>query len=230
MNTTIDAVLRRASPQATKGGLHVVLAACFVAMASKAAGLPVWINELHYDNASTDSGEFVEVAGVAGTDLAGWSIVLYNGNGGAPYGTINLSGLIPNQQNGFGTLSFFYTGIQNGSPDGLALVDSSNTVLQLLSYEGSFFANGGPANGLSTTDIGVSEDNSTPVGFSLQLVGVGSDYSDFSWSGPSGATPGKVNSGQMFRASVPDAGSTLPLLALGILALATVRAQRHRAV
>jgi hypothetical protein len=31
-------------------------------------------------------------------------------------------------------------------------------------------------------------------------------------------------------ASVPDAGSTLPLLALGILALATVRAQRHRAV
>ncbi len=40
----------------------------------------VFINEFHYDNAGTDSGEFVEIAGAAGTDLTGWKVVLYNGN------------------------------------------------------------------------------------------------------------------------------------------------------
>jgi hypothetical protein len=43
----------------------------------------VFINEFHYDTAGTDAGEFIEVAGLAGTDLSGWSLVLYNGNGGA---------------------------------------------------------------------------------------------------------------------------------------------------
>ncbi len=53
----------------------------------------VFVNEFHYDNASTDTGEAIEIAGPAGTDLAGWTIVLYNGNGGAPYNTNNLSGV-----------------------------------------------------------------------------------------------------------------------------------------
>jgi hypothetical protein len=39
-----------------------------------------WINEFHYDNAGTDAGEFIEIAGLAGTNLAGWQLVLYNGN------------------------------------------------------------------------------------------------------------------------------------------------------
>ena len=39
----------------------------------------------------------VEIAGPAGTDLSGWSIVLYNGSGGASYDTISLSGTIDNQ-------------------------------------------------------------------------------------------------------------------------------------
>ena len=37
----------------------------------------VFINEIHYDNAGTDSGEFVEIAGLAGTDVTGWTVVLY---------------------------------------------------------------------------------------------------------------------------------------------------------
>ncbi|MGH9270793.1 MAG: hypothetical protein ACRDZ2_05935, partial [Ilumatobacteraceae bacterium] len=40
-------------------------------------GSTVFINELHYDNASTDTGEAIEVAAPAGTNLTGWSIVLY---------------------------------------------------------------------------------------------------------------------------------------------------------
>ena len=47
----------------------------------------VWINEIHYDNTGTDAGETVEIAGPAGTDLTGWTIVGYNGDGGAAYAT-----------------------------------------------------------------------------------------------------------------------------------------------
>ena len=43
----------------------------------------VRISEIHYDNASTDTGEAIEVSAPAGTDLTGWQIVLYNGTGGA---------------------------------------------------------------------------------------------------------------------------------------------------
>ena len=56
-----------------------------------AAQTPVFINEIHYDNCGTDTGEAIEIAGPAGTDLTGWSLVLYNGNGGAVYHT-ELSG------------------------------------------------------------------------------------------------------------------------------------------
>ena len=97
-----------------------------------AATSHVFINEIHYDNAGGDTGEFVEVAGTAGTNLSDWSIVLYNGNGGGFYDTINLSGTIPDQQDGFGTVSFSESGIQNGSPDGLALLDGT-TVVEFLS-------------------------------------------------------------------------------------------------
>lgn len=47
----------------------------------------VFINEFHYDNTGTDAGEFVEIAGPAGTDLSGWYIVLYNGANGSSYDT-----------------------------------------------------------------------------------------------------------------------------------------------
>ena len=78
----------------------------------------VFINDLHYDNACTDAGEFIEIAGPAGTSLAGWQLVLYNGNPTqrTVYNTLNLTGTIPDLQNGYGTLSFAYAvnGIQNG--------------------------------------------------------------------------------------------------------------------
>ena len=98
---------------------------------------PVWINELHYDDAGTDDGEFIEVAGPAGTDLAGWRLVLYNGNGGAVYDDRTLSGTIPNQDAGVGALAIRYAtnGLQNG-PDGIALVDPVGATVQFLSYEG----------------------------------------------------------------------------------------------
>jgi predicted extracellular nuclease len=165
---------------------------------SLAAGPTVFINEIHYDNAGTDTGEGFEIAGPAGTNLAGWSVVLYNGNGGAVYNTIALSGTIPNQQAGFGTLSFLQAGIQNGSPDGMALVDAGSVVVEFLSYEGSFVAVGGPANGMASIDIGVSEGSGTPVGDSLQLTGTGTMGGDFTWAAAQPSTFGAVNTGQTF--------------------------------
>jgi len=173
------------------------------------AGTAVFINEIHYDNASGDVNEGVEIAGPAGTDLTGWSIELYNGNNSLSYGAISLSGAIPDQQNGFGAIWFARSGIQNGAPDGLALVDSSSAVIQFLSYEGSFTAGDGPANGMTSTDIGVFEPGTTPIGYSLQLVGGGSVYEDFTWGTVAiSNTYDAVNTGQTFS------GGTTP--ALGI--------------
>ncbi|MCV9385560.1 DUF5689 domain-containing protein [Reichenbachiella ulvae] len=168
----------------------------------------VFINELHYDNASSDTGEAIEVAGTAGTDLSEYSLVLYNGNGGSVYKTTALSGILPDQDNGYGTLSFAISGIQNGSPDGVALVTSVDSVLQFLSYEGSFVAVGGPADGMSSTDIGVSETGSTPVGYSLQLTGTGNSYTDFVWAEAMESTFDAINTDQSFggviEPPVPD--------------------------
>ena len=176
----------------------------------------VFINEIHYDNAGTDAGEFVEIAGPAGTDLTGWTIELYNGSGGARYDSDVLSGTIPDQQNGYGTVSIVYpsNGIQNGAPDGIALVNGT-TVVQFLSYEGSFTATSSTANGLVSTDIGVAETGgaSEPAGLSLQLTGTGTTYQDFTWQGPADDTPGAVNTGQTFSGSgdaAPSVASTSP--------------------
>ena len=164
-----------------------------------ASATEIFINEIHYDNAGADAGEAIEIAGPAGTDLTGWSVMLMNGNPTQlkKYDTISLSGTIPDQQNSFGTLSFPISPIQNGSPDGLALIDSSNNVVQFLSYEGTFTADNisinGPVAGMTSTDIGVAESSSTPVGFSLQLVGTGREYDDFSWAAASTDTFGTLN-------------------------------------
>ena len=157
----------------------------------------VFINELHYDNASTDVNEGVEIAGPSGTDLSGWSIVFYNGGDGSVDKTLGLTGTIPDQQNGFGTLWFPQSAIQNGSPDALALVDGSSTVIQFLSYEGFFTAIDGVAVGMESVNIEVEETSSTTSSESLQLIGQGTTYEDFTWAEqPFTATNGLVNTNQ----------------------------------
>ncbi|MBX7117539.1 MAG: DNA/RNA non-specific endonuclease [Gemmatimonadaceae bacterium] len=135
----------------------------------------VRFSELHYDNFGTDVNEGIEVEGPAGTDLAGWRIYLYNGNGGVTYEpTQTLSGTIPDACSGRGVVAVTYpsNGIQNGAPDGMALVNADGTVIEFLSYEGTFTATNGPAAGLTSVDIGVLQ-NSAPVGTSLQRNAAG---------------------------------------------------------
>ncbi len=163
-----------------------------------------WINEFHYDNSGTDSGEAVEVAGPAGLDLSGWSLVAYDGADGSMYATVNLSGVLPDTQNGIGVLDFSFPGLQDG-PDAIALLDDSGKWLEFLSYEGDFTANDGPVANLTSLDVAVAENILTAVGQSLQLGGMGSLRSDHTWQLPLGETRAAVNANQDFNDPCPTA-------------------------
>lgn len=188
--------------------MYRVLFLCLLLPSTAAAAVvdsEIWINELHYDNDGADKNEFVEVvAPVTFTDLSDVTLTLYNGNDGEPYGSpSSLDVFAPGQTvEGF----TFYTldvSMQNGAPDGLALTRGTE-VLQFLSYEGTLTASEGPAATLHSTDIGVEETSSTPVGSSLQLAGRGESYLDFVWQSPTSHTRGTINHGQ---STVPEPAS-----------------------
>lgn len=63
----------------------------------------IFINEIHYDNEGADTGEAIEVAAPAGTNLDGWQLLLYNGSNGSTYNALDLSGTVPDQVGGYGT-------------------------------------------------------------------------------------------------------------------------------
>jgi len=165
----------------------------------------VFINEIHYDNEGSDTNEGVEIAGPAGIDLAGWSLVLYDGADGTFYDTIVLSGIIDDEVGGFGALNFLTPGIQDGSPDGVALMDDGGLLVEFLSYEGSFNSTDGVVGSLISEPIGVEQ---TPVPATddqtLQRTGTGCFDrhqpvpSTFVWAGPTAQSRGEVNAGQVF--------------------------------
>ncbi|WP_406074587.1 ExeM/NucH family extracellular endonuclease [Micromonospora sp. NBC_01638] len=155
------------------------------ALAESAAPDP-FISEIHYDNAGTDVGEAIEIEAPVGFDLSGWQIVLYNGANGAAYNTRTLSGAVPAA--GVVVAEYPVNGIQNGDPDGVALVSPTSSVAEFLTYGGTFTAIGGPANGLTGIDIGVKESTSTPVGQSLQKI-------KGTWNAPAANTFGARNGG-----------------------------------
>ena len=86
----------RATRRSPRPPPNAVAVACTsIALTPPPPGSQSRFSELHYDNFGADAGEAIEVEGPAGTSLAGWSIVLYNGNGGVVYNTVPLSGTIP---------------------------------------------------------------------------------------------------------------------------------------
>lgn len=74
-------------------GLVFVMSFALVASVSA----QVIINEVYYDNPGAENPDvlFTELWGPPGTDMSGWSLVGINGNGGAVYRTVTLSGSIP---------------------------------------------------------------------------------------------------------------------------------------
>ena len=158
-----------------------------------------WINEIHYDNDGVDTCEALEIVieNAGSYALNDFQVNLYNGSGGASYSSETVNNFTEgNNYNNFTIYTWTKSEIQNG-PDGMALsYDGTLISGQFLSYEGSFAATDGPANGVTSTNIGVSETGSTPEGQSLQLTGNGTEYADFSWSGPESATFGSENRSQ----------------------------------
>ncbi|HVD05028.1 MAG TPA: Ig-like domain-containing protein, partial [Gemmatimonadaceae bacterium] len=151
-----------------------------VTTAAASALPPVRVSEFHYDNAGADIEEKIEISGPTGTSLTGWTVVLYNGNGGAPYDTLSIGGAIPATCGQRGVIVIPANGLQNGSPDGFVLVDAHGAVVEAISYEGSFTATSGVAAGMELPDIGVRElgtESANPV-TSLKRDDAGV------WSGP----------------------------------------------
>ena len=119
-----------------------------------------------------------------------------------------------------GTLWVAIPGLRNAC-NGLFLEDPDGHLIQFLSYGGCTF-NGidGPAivrkvdaYGMLTVDtlrtdyIGVYEWEGVPRKYTLQLTGQGLAYTDFTWSFPIPATPGRINTGQVLG-QPPDTSST----------------------
>ena len=117
------------------------------------------INEVDYDMVGTDNAEYVEIknAGTASANLAGLRLALVNGATSTQYDSIDLSPaatLGPGEYlviAGAGVTVpvsakkldpvWSVDQIQNGAPDGLAIVDPvTQTVIDALSYEGAITA------------------------------------------------------------------------------------------
>lgn len=188
----------------------------------------IFVNEFHYDNVSTDTGEFIEV--VAGPGFAGnfsdIDVQLYNGGDGTVYKTINLEGpdfIRTTTSNNFNLFVTNFSGstVQNG-PDGIAIVNKlTRQTLQFISYEGSSFAaTDGITAGLTSTNIGVVQTGSEPVGSSaLGLIGSGGVRTNFSWSKIAGLySKGSANTGQsLVNPTMPPQGIAIDNLAVTFL-------------
>ena len=113
----------------------------------------VSITEIDYLNTET-----IEITGPAGTDLTGWKVELVGGNNRILYGTITLSGSIDNEGGtGFGALAFTSpVAILDSGNTGIALIDDTNTLIEFLSWGGTFSGNEktSPTYKVTSTDIG----------------------------------------------------------------------------
>ena len=101
-------------------------------------GAKLVINEVDYDQVGADHDEFVEIynAGDAAADLTGIALSPVNGGDGNEYSRKPLTGSLA-----AGAYLVVDVTMQNGAPDGLALVNlTTKTLIDALSYEGAITA------------------------------------------------------------------------------------------
>lgn len=172
------------------------------------------INEVDYDQVGSDTNEFIELYNPTGASvsLVGKKVLLVNGSNNAVYAVFDLSpvGSIP--AGGYlvladaalavasGALTLILgpsDSIQNGSPDGIALVDDT-TLIDALSYEGSINAVILPGSLASVSLVEGSattfSDSSTVTGSLVRLPnGADSQNAAADWAFSSTPTPGTSN-------------------------------------
>lgn len=176
------------------------------------------INEVDYDQMGTDTAEFVEIFNgtLRPVDLSNLAVVLINGAPGATrpeYARIALTGTLA--PGGYavvanaavmvpeGTARFNIGNdtLQNGAPDGVALIDlNAGVVVDALSYEGTTRAvmiSGvpGSVNLVEGTALAtsVADSNTAPGSLVRFPNGTDSDDADSDWRFSMRPTPGAAN-------------------------------------
>jgi large repetitive protein len=135
------------------------------------------INEVDYDQVGTDANGFVEIksAGTAAADLANVDLVAVNGGDSTGYDRVALTGTLAP-----GAHLDVAIELQNGAPDGLALLDGA-TLLDALSYEGGITAGtigGQTYNLVEGTVLPTAVEDSNTVAGSLIRNPDGKDTND----------------------------------------------------
>jgi vibriolysin len=172
------------------------------------------INEVDYDNVGTDNAEYVEIYNPtsAAVSLTGYSLVYVNGGNNATYATINLGSagsLAAGQYLVVGSSSVTVPAsakklasnqaLQNGAPDGVALV-ANGAVVDVLSYEGSITAASvtgvsGTVSLVEGTALPATTADSDSAARSLCRFPNGTDTNNAStdWKACGTLTPGAAN-------------------------------------
>jgi large repetitive protein len=152
------------------------------------------INEVDYDQVGTDADGFVEIhnAGDASVDLSNVDLVAVNGGDSAEYAREELTGTLA-----AGGHLVVAIELQNGAPDGLALLDGT-TLLDALSYEGAITAatiGGQTYNLVEGTVLPTSVEDSNTVAGSLIRNPDGKDTNDAAadWAFTTTITRGAAN-------------------------------------
>jgi hypothetical protein len=152
------------------------------------------INEIDYDQVGTDANGFVEIknAGDSEIDLANVDLVAVNGGDSAEYDRVALTGSLA----AGGHLDIAIE-LQNGAPDGLALLDGT-TLLDALSYEGAITAatiGGQTYNLVEGTELPAAVEDSNTAAGSLIRNPDGKDTQDAAadWAFTTTVTRGAAN-------------------------------------
>ncbi len=191
----------------------------------------VWINEVAVNDPGTDAEEFIELCGVAGTDISGWKLVLYNGYDGSNYAEhvigstlpgSSFTFVLPDDQDGFGFYvlqpsdssvpnadeTAIFDSIQHSTDDAIRL-SAGSTQIHFFAYESQ--------TARTYEDLGLPNDltplaDSSADATSLSLVGVGTDQPEFIWNVVT-HTSGALNTDQV----LPEPGLLIAGIALILL-------------
>jgi len=179
----------------------------------------LFINEIDYNQPSTDTYEFIELAGPAGT-YNNVVLTLVNGSGGALYGSpIDLGSItLADESAGYGfyvigvaavanvdySASLASNWIQNGDPDGVQIT-IDGTIVDAVAYGGAL--NDLAGNPMEVASTGYPDKYEGNADTSLSRIGL-----DASPWVATANTPGAINTGQVLAAGtnyppIADAGA-----------------------